>query len=177
MSYLKRRKFLGLLGGAAVCPMVVRAQQAERVRRVGVLMNYFEHDSDAQARLAAFLRGFQRFGWIDGHNAQIVVRWTESDPLRIRAGASELVAGTPDVIFASGSPLVAVLLKATRRVPIVFAGVVDPVGAGFVQSMARPGGNVTGFTQFEYSVSGKWLELLKEVSPNVTRAAELDSSS
>jgi len=169
---MKRRNFLGVLGGVAVaCSSPLGVQQAERMRRVGVLMNYFEDDPDAQARLASFLRGMQRLGWVDGRNVQIAIRWTAAVPSRIQASVAELIAIEPDAIFAPGSPAVALLKKATNKIPIVFAGVVDPVGAGFIASMARPGGNVTGFTQFEYEMSGKWLELLKEMSPNVTQAA------
>jgi putative ABC transport system substrate-binding protein len=169
---MRRRDFLIVPVGVVVaCSSPLRAQQAERMRRVGVLMNYFEDDPDAQARLASFLRGMQQLGWIDGRNAQIVIRWTAAAPDRIQASVAELIAIAPDAIFAPGSPAVALLKKVTNKIPIVFAGVVDPVGAGFVASMARPGGNVTGFTQFEYEMSGKWLELLKEMSSNVTRAA------
>ena len=169
---MRRREFLGGLAGAASAwPLATRAQQAERVRRVGIMMNYFEDDPDAQARLASFLRGMQQLGWVDGHNVEIVVRWTAAVPSRIQASVAELIAFAPNVIFAPGSPAVALLKQATDKIPIVFAGVVDPVGAGFVASMARPGGNVTGFTQFEYEMSGKWLELLKEISPHVKWAA------
>ena len=138
--------FLGVLGGVVVaCSSPLRAQQAERrMRRVGVLMNYFEDDPDAQTRLASFLRGMHQSGWVDGRNVQIVIRWTAAVPSRIQASVAELIAIAPDAIFAPGSPAVALLKKATSKIPIVFAGVVDPVGAGFVASMARPGGNVTG---------------------------------
>jgi putative ABC transport system substrate-binding protein len=141
---MRRREFLGVIGGTAMMPLAAQAQQAESMRRVGVLMNYFEDDPDAQARLASFLRGMQQLGWVDGRNVQIVIRWTAAGPGRIQASVAELIAIAPDAIFAPGSPAVALLKKATNKIPIVFAGVVDPVGAGFVASMARPGGNVTG---------------------------------
>ena len=169
---MKRREFITLVGGAAVTwPLAVRAQPVDRMRRVGVLMNYFEDDPDAQARLSSFLRGLRQLGWVDGSNVQIVIRWTAGEPTRVQASVEDLIALGPNVIFAPGSPAVALLRKTTNKIPIVFAGVVDPVGAGFVASMARPGGNVTGFTQFEYAMCGKWPELLKEIAPNVTRAA------
>ena len=168
---MKRRDFLGALGVAVAVAAYSSPLSAEQMPRVGVMMNYFEDDPDAQARLASFLRRMQQLGWVDGRNVQITIRWTAVVPDRIRTSIAELIALTPNVIFAPGSPAVALLKNATNKIPIVFAGVVDPVGAGFVASMARPGGNVTGFTQFEYEMSGKWLELLKEVSPNVTRAA------
>jgi ABC-type uncharacterized transport system substrate-binding protein len=168
---LKRRQFITLLGGAAAWPLAARAQQAERVRRIGVLMNLAADDPEGQSRLAAFLRGLQQLGWSDGGNVRIDTRWAAADVDRFRSYAAELVALAPDVILASGHPSVVALQQATRTVPIVFLQVVDPVGAGFVASLARPGGNATGFTVFEYSISGKWLELLKEVVPSVTRAA------
>ena len=171
---LKRREFITLLGGAAAAwPLAARAQQPERMRRIGVLMSLAADDPEAQARLAAFLQGLQQLGWTDGRNVRIDYRWAAGDADRIRRYAAELVALAPDVILASGSPSVAALLQATRTVPIVFAHVADPVGAGFVESLARPGGNATGFTLFEYGISGKWLELLKEIAPGVTRVAVL----
>jgi putative ABC transport system substrate-binding protein len=170
-SYIGRRKFLATLGGAAAWPLVAHAQHPERMRRIGVLMNLAAHDPEGQSRLAAFLRGLQQLGWSDGHNVRIDTRWAAADVDRFRSYAAELVALAPDVLLASGHPSMVALQQATRTVPIVFLQVVDPVGAGFVESLARPGGNVTGFTVFEYGISGKWLELLKELAPNVTRAA------
>jgi ABC-type uncharacterized transport system substrate-binding protein len=169
---MRRREFITFLVGAAIAwPLTVRAQQPGRMRRVGVLMHYAESDPDAQARFAALLQGLQQLGWTDGRNVRIETRWTAGDAGLIRKSVTELVAVAPDVIFAAGSPAVGLLLQATRTIPIVFVGVVDPVGAGFVASMARPGGNATGFIQFEYGMSGKWLELLKEIAPGVTRVA------
>ena len=169
---MKRREFLSLLGGtAAAWPLGARAQQPDRVRHIGVLMSVAEADPEAQARVAAFQQGLQQLGWIVGRNVRIDIRWGGSDAESIRRYAAELVALAPDVILATGSVTVGPLLQATRTVPIVFAYVPDPVGAGFVDSLARPGRNATGFTPFEYSVAGKWLELLKEIAPAVTRAA------
>jgi len=152
----------------------LRAQQGERVRRIGVLMASTLDDPESQARIAAFQQSLQQLGWIDGRNVSIDTRWATTNPDDIRRHAAELAALTPDVILAgTGTATVAPLLQATRTVPIVFALVIDPVGAGFVDSLARPGGNATGFTVFEYGMSGKWLELLKQLSPAVTRAAVL----
>ena len=171
---MRRREFITLLGSAAAAwPLAAHAQQAERVRRVGVLMGQAADDPQGKARVAAFLQGLQQLGWTDGRNVRIDIRWTRGNPDEIRKYAAELVALAPDVILGSGSPAVGPLLQTTRTVPIVFAAVIDPVGAGFVDSLARPGGNATGFTNFEYSTSGKWLELLKEVAPRVTRTAVL----
>ena len=159
---MKRREFITLLGGAAAAwPLAARAQQGERMRRIGVLMSTAADDPEGQARIAAFLQGLQQLGWTDGRNVRIDIRWAAGDADRIRRYAAELVALAPDVILATGGAAVGPLLQATRTVPIVFAQVADPVGAGFVDSLARPGGNATGFMQFEYSLSGKWLELLK----------------
>jgi putative ABC transport system substrate-binding protein len=170
---MRRREFITLLGGAALArPPAARAQQAERVRRVGVLMAVAADDPEGQARQTAFMQGLQEMGWSDGRNIHLDVRWGAADRDRIRY-AAELVALAPDVILAISSPTVAALQQATRKVPIVFAGVIDPVGAGFVESMARPGGNTTGFIAFEYAIAAKWLELLKEIAPSVTRAAVL----
>jgi len=171
LDQLKRREFVTLLGGAAAWPIAARAQQLDRVRRIGVLMPLAADDPEAKARLAPFLDGLQQLGWTDGRNVRIDARWPGGDADRARKYAAELVALAPDVILASSSSSVAALRQATRSVPIVFAAVIDPVGAGFVANMARPGGNITGFTAFEYSLSGKWLELLKEIAPNLTRAA------
>jgi len=171
---IERRKFIAALGGSAFAwPLAARAQQADRVRRVGVLMNLAADDPEGQARIAAFLQGLQELGWTEGRNVRIDYRWHADDADRYRTYAAELVALAPDVILASSSASTAALQQATRTVPIVFAIVVDPVGAGYVASLARPGGNVTGFTLFEYSLSGKWLELLKEIAPNLMRIAIL----
>ena len=169
---LKRREFISLLGGvAAAWPRAARAQQAGGVRRIGVLMNLASEDAEGQARLAAFHQGLQQLGWTVGRNVQIDYRWGAGNADRIRKFAAELVALAPDVILSAGSPSVAALQQATRSVPIVFVLVVDPVSSGFVDSLARPGGNITGFAWAEYSIGGKWLELLKEIAPGMTRAA------
>ena len=170
---MKRRAFITLLGGAAAWPLAARAQPTDQKRRVGVLMHMSENHAEGQARVAAFREGLQELGWIDGRNLRLEVRWGVGDAERIRRFAAELVALRADVIFASASTTVAALQKATRTVPIVFAAVIDPIGAGFVESMARPGGNSTGFVAFEYAIAAKWLELLKEIAPAVTRAAVL----
>ena len=170
---MKRREFITLLGGAAAAwPLAARAQQSERVRRIGVLMYLPADDAEGQARLAAFTQALTQLGWSDGHNLRIDTRYATADD--IRRHAAELAALAPDVLVAgTGTATVAPLLQATRTVPIVFAIVIDPVGAGFVASLAQPGGNATGTTIFEYSMSGKWLELLKEIAPNVRRVAVL----
>jgi putative tryptophan/tyrosine transport system substrate-binding protein len=172
---LHRREFITLLGGtAAAWPLAARAQQPERVPRIGVLMASAADDPENQARMAAFLQGLAQLGWTDGRNVRIDTRWATTNADDLRRHAAELAALTPDVLVAaSGTSTVAPLLQATRAVPIVFVAVVDPVGAGFVASLARPGGNATGFLMFEYGLSGKWLELLKQVAPGVTRAAVL----
>jgi putative ABC transport system substrate-binding protein len=171
---MQRRQFLGLVGGVAAWPVVARAQQGERVRRIGVLIASAADDFESQARIAGFLQGLQQLGWADGRNVRIDTRWATTNADDIRRHAVELVALTPDVLVAAtGTVTVAPLLQATRTVPIVFVQVIDPVGAGFVTSLARPGGNATGFTIFEYGMSVKWLELLKEIAPRVTRAAVL----
>jgi putative ABC transport system substrate-binding protein len=170
---LRRRQFITLLGGAAAWPLAARAQQTDRMRRIGVLMNLGADDAEGQARLAAFVQALQRLGWSDGRNLRIDHRWAAGDTGRFHRYAEELLALAPDVILAAATPSVQALQQATRTVPIVFAIVADPVGAGFVDSLARPGGNVTGFTPFEYGISGKWLELLKEIAPRVTRVAVL----
>jgi putative ABC transport system substrate-binding protein len=168
---MKRREFITLLGGAAAAwPLAARAQP-ERMRRIGVLMNPGESDPEGQARFAAFLQGLQQLGWTDGRNVRIDTRWSPGDADDTRRHATELVALAPDVILATGSATVASLLPVTHAVPIVFVLFPDPVGAGIVDSLARPGGNVTGFTSYEYGISGKWLELLKQIAPGVTRAA------
>ena len=170
---MKRREFITLLGGAAVAwPVAARAQQGEPMRRIGVLMSLGADDAEGQARLAAFSRALKQLGWSEGRNLRIDTRWTTADD--IRKHAAELVALAPDVLVAGGgTATVAPLLQATRTVPIVFTVVIDPVGAGFVASLAHPGGNATGFTVYEYSMSGKWLELLKEIAPRVSRVAVL----
>ena len=171
---MQRRDFIRFLGGASAWPLAARAQQSDRVRRIGVLMAATADDPDYQARIAAFQQGLQQLGWSDGRNVHIDTRWATTKPDDIRRHAAELAALAPDVILAgTGTATVAPLLQATRTVPIVFAVVIDPVGAGFVDSLARPGGNATGFTVFEYGMSGKWLELLKQIAPAVTRAAVL----
>jgi putative ABC transport system substrate-binding protein len=171
---VKRRAFITLLGGVAAWPIAARAQQG--VRRIGIMMNLAADDPEGQARVAAFLQGLQEAGWVVGRNAQIDIRWGMGDPERIRKNVTELLALTPDVVFATTFPIVMELQQATRAVPIVFAGLFDPVGAGLVTSLARPGGNTTGFASFEYSLSVKWLELLKQVAPRVTRVAVLRDS-
>jgi putative tryptophan/tyrosine transport system substrate-binding protein len=169
---MRRREFITLVGGTALmAPRTAFAQATDRMRRIGVLMNSEEDEPVGQTRIAAFLGGLQQLGWTDGRNVRIDTRWLAGDPNY--KYAAELVGLAPDVILAGASPSVAALQRVTRSVPIVFANVVDPVGAGFVASLARPGGNTTGFSAFEYSLSGKWLELLKEIAPNVTRAAVL----
>jgi len=171
---MRRRDVITLLGGAAAAwPLAARAQQSDRVRRIGVLIPVAADDAEAKARLAAFRQGLRQLGWIDGRNVQIDTRWSGGDPERIRTHAAELVALTPDVILAAGGVVMGPLLQATRTVPIVFTQTPDPVGAGFVASLARPGGNATGFALFEFGISVKWLELLKEIAPRVTRAAAL----
>jgi putative ABC transport system substrate-binding protein len=168
---MKRREFITLLGGVAAWPLAARAQQPEQMRRIGVLTNLVADDPEAQARVGAFLQGLQELGWAVGRNMRIEYRWGAGDADRTRGYAAELVALAPDVILTSGASALAPLLQATRSVPVVFAQVPDPVGAGFVNSLARPGGNTTGFITYEYGLSGKWLELLTQIAPSVTRAA------
>jgi putative ABC transport system substrate-binding protein len=172
---MRRRAFILALGGAvAAWPLAARAQQrAERVRRIGVLVAIAPDDPEAQARVAAFIHELQQLGWTDGRNVRVDIRWGAGDAERIRRYAAELAALAPDVILAVGGAAVGPLLQTTRTVPIVFTLTPDPVGAGFVDSLARPGGNATGFTNFEYGIGVKWLELLKEIAPRVTRAAVL----
>jgi putative ABC transport system substrate-binding protein len=171
---MKRREFLSVLGGAAVAlPLAARAQQPERMRRIGVLLPFAADDAEAQTRVGAFLQGLQQLGWTIGGNVRIDTRWAAGKADDIRRHAAELVALAPDVILAHGGVTVGPLMQATRTVPIVFPVVGDPVAAGFVDSLARPGGNVTGFMTFEYSIAGKWLELLKQIAPDVTRVAVL----
>jgi putative tryptophan/tyrosine transport system substrate-binding protein len=170
---MRRREFIVALGSAAAYPLAARAQQPERMRRIGVLLPTAADNPDFQARLGSFLQGLALAGWTVGRDVRIDIRWAGVDIADIRRHAAELVALAPDVILAHGTPAVGPLLQVSRTVPIVFPTGVDPVGAGFVDSLARPGGNATGFMSFEYSLSGKWLELLKQVAPGVTRAAVL----
>jgi putative tryptophan/tyrosine transport system substrate-binding protein len=170
---MRRREFITLLGGAAVWPLAARAQQGERVRRIGILLPAAADDPVFQTRLAAFHQELQQLGWAIGRNVRIDTRWATTNAAEIRRHVAELVALAPDVILATGTSTVGPLLQATRTVPIVFPAIGDPVGAGFVDSLARPGGNATGFMSYEYSLSGKWLELLKQIAPGVTRVAVL----
>jgi ABC-type uncharacterized transport system substrate-binding protein len=170
---MRRREFIGLLGSATAWPVAPRAQAPDRVRRVGVLMSIAPDDPQAQARLATFRAGLEQLGWTDRRNVQIDIRFGGGDPGRIRKSAAELLDLTPDVVLANGASGVAPMLELTRTVPIVFALVNDPVGAGYVESLSRPGGNATGFTIFDYSISSKWLELLKEIAPNVKQVGVL----
>ena len=170
-----RREFIALVGGVAVWPLAARAQQPERVRRIGVLLPFAEGDPEGPVRTSAFLKALQQLGWTDGSNLRIDYRRTLGDAERTRRYATELVALAPDVILGIGAN-VAALLQATRSVPIIFVAVPDPVGAGFVESLARPGGNASGFTTFEYSIGAKWLELLKEIAPGMKRAAVIRST-
>jgi ABC-type uncharacterized transport system substrate-binding protein len=167
---VKRREFIGLLGSAVTWPLAARAQQPERMRRIGVLLPATAGDADFQARLGAFLQRLQQSGWSIGRNMRIDTRWATADAGDIRRHAVELAAVGPDVILAHGASTVGPLLQATRTVPIVFPAVSDPVGAGFVDSLSRPGGSATGFMTYEYSIGGKWLQLLKEIAPRMTRA-------
>jgi putative tryptophan/tyrosine transport system substrate-binding protein len=171
---VKRREFITLLGGAtAAWPLAARAQQRERVRRIGVLMPLAADDPLSPARITAFAQALQELGWRDGRNVRIDYRWAAGDAARFHRYAQELLALAPDVILAGAGPSVVALQQTTHTVPIVFVGVADPVGAGFTESLARPGGNTTGFTVFEFGIGGKWLELLKEIAPGVTRVAIL----
>jgi putative ABC transport system substrate-binding protein len=171
---MRRREFITILSGAAAMwPLAARAQQSDRVRRIGVLMASTADDPEFKARIAAFQQGLQQLGWSDGRNVQIDIRWGVADAASSRRYAAEMVALAPDVILTGASAATAAVQEATRTLPIVFVNVSDPVGAGYVASLARPGGNVTGFTFVEYGMSGKWLELLKEIAPRVTRVAVL----
>ena len=167
---MKRREFITLLGGAVALPLAANAQQPEPMRRIGVLFPGGADDQGGQARLTAFLQGLQSLGWTDGRNVRIEYRWGGSDAERLRKHAEELAELAPDVILATGTGALG-LLQTTRTVPIVFVQVTDPVGGGFVKSLARPGGNATGFSALEYGMSGKWLELLKQMAPGIARAA------
>ncbi|MGC1957742.1 MAG: ABC transporter substrate-binding protein [Pseudolabrys sp.] len=168
---MQRRDFLGVLGGAVAWPLSARAQQPEPTRRIAVLMGYAANDPLSQPRIAAFLQGLSELGWSDSRNLQIDYRWTGADVEQIKEFAKELVALEPDVILAQSTPVTAALQRETTGIPIVFVIVSDPVGAGFVANLARPGGNITGFINLEESMGGKWLELLKEVAPAVKHAA------
>src|SRR5262245_42533666 len=169
-----RREFMVLLGGAAATwPLAAKAQQLERMGRVGVLVNLSENDPDGQDVVAAFVRELQRWGWSGGRNVRIDTRWGAGDRERYRTLAAELVGLVPDVLLAATTDVVAALQRASQATPIVFVGIIDPIGSGLVASMARPGGNATGFTVFEYAIAAKWLELLKEIAPSLTRVAVL----
>jgi putative ABC transport system substrate-binding protein len=171
---VKRREFITLLGGAAVAwPLAALAQQRERMRRIGVLLPATADDAEYQAWVGAFLQELAKSGWSIGHNVRIDIRWATDNSDAVRRHAAELAALAPDVVLAPGASALGPLLQVTRTVPIVFAIVADPVGAGFIDSLARPGGNATGFTSFEYAIGGKWLELLKQIGPDVTRIAIL----
>jgi putative ABC transport system substrate-binding protein len=171
---MRRRDFVLAMGGAAAWPLTTRAQQhTAGVRRIGVLMNYAADDQAAQTRLTAFLQQMQQLGWSEGRNLHSEIRWGAGDAQRIQKAAAELVALAPDVTLVTGSPAAAPLLQATRTLPIVFVQVTDPVGAGFVQSLSRPGGNATGFSNFEYGTSAKWLDLLRQIEPQLSRVAVL----
>ena len=174
---MRRREFLGILGCAAAWPIASKAQPADRTRVVGVLTNLGPDDPEAKARITVFEQTLQQLGWAVGRDLKIEIRETGSDLDQLRRYAAELVALAPDVILTIGSVALAPLQQATRTIPIVFVNVPDPVGAGFVQSMAQPGGNITGFSNFEYSMSGKWAELLKQIAPKATRALVLRDSS
>ena len=171
--HVKRRAFIGALGGAAAWPTMARAQQGERMRRIGVLTPFAADDPESMARIAAFLQGLGETGWAVGRNVRIDYRWSAGDPDLTRKAATELVALAPDVILATGTPVTAALQQASLSVPIVFAQVPDPVANGFVASLARPSGNTTGFTTYDYAGSAKWVEILKEIAPAVRRAAVL----
>jgi putative ABC transport system substrate-binding protein len=174
MLDVSRRRVFGLLGGAAVAwPLAARAQQPDRMRRIGVLMNLAEGDREGLARLAAFKQALHQLGWMEDRNTRFDIRWGAGNDEHFRTLAMQLVSLSPDVILAAAGSTMPALLQATHTIPIVFAQVPDPVGAGFVDSLARPGANATGFTNFEYGMGGKWLELLKEVAPGATRAAVL----
>jgi putative ABC transport system substrate-binding protein len=170
---MRRREFLGVLGSAAAIPLAAHAQQGERIRRVGVLLPATSDDPEFQARVGAFHQALALLGWTIGRNVRIDTRWATANAAEIRRHAAELAALAPDVILAHGASTVAPLLQATRAVPVVFPVVSDPVASGLVESLARPGGNATGFSVNEYGISGKWLELLKQIAPQVTRAAVL----
>ena len=171
---MRRREFIGGLSGAAIAlPLAVRAQPSERIRRIGVLMNLASDDREGQSRFALFRRSLQDIGWVDGQNVKIDARWGAGNVDQYRKYAAELVALEPDIVVTATTPAVLALRQATRNVPIVFVGVIDPVGSGLVASLSRPGGNVTGFLLFEYALAAKWLDVLKEIAPGLTRVAVL----
>jgi putative ABC transport system substrate-binding protein len=171
---MTRRQFIKVLGGAAAAwPFAVRAQQGEGVRRVGIFMDLSEQDAEGQTRVAAFRKGLQDLGWTEGRNVKFDYRWTAGDPARMRRYAAELVGLAPEVIMNGGLPTLVAMQQETRTIPIVFAQVLDPVGAGFVESLSRPGGNITGFVSFEYTMAGKWLETLKLIAPDIVRVAAI----
>jgi putative tryptophan/tyrosine transport system substrate-binding protein len=172
---VRRRAFIAALGGAAAWPLVARAQ--DRIRRIGVLMNFDANDTAQAARLAKFQEALEALGWIEGRNIHVETRWTHGDTDQVRKDVAELIALSPDAILVTTTPALTILERATKTVPIVFASIVDPVGSRLVATMSRPGGNATGFVAFEYALAGKWLELLKEIAPRVTRAAVLRDSS
>ena len=173
---MRRRALIALIGGAAAWPLAARAQQVDRVRRIGVVPPYTQTDREGQARIAAFLDTLQRLGWSDGRNLRIDYRWAAGDADRIKAFAAELVHSAPDLIVGAGNPLLVELHRLTSSIPIVFTQVSDPIGSGIVAGYARPGGNITGFTNFEPAMGGKWLGVLKEAAPNMRRAAILFGS-
>jgi putative tryptophan/tyrosine transport system substrate-binding protein len=168
---MRRREFIATLGAATAWPLAARTQQAERFRRVGVFMDLAEKDAEGQARVTAFRRGLQDLGWTEGRNVRFDYRWTAGDPALMRRYAAEMVGLAPEVIMNGGLPTLVAMQQETRTIPIVFAQVLDPVGAGFVESLARPGGNITGFVSFEYSMAGKWLDTLSHIAPRTTRIA------
>jgi putative tryptophan/tyrosine transport system substrate-binding protein len=171
---MRRRDFITLIGGASmIWPFVARAQQGDGVRRIGIFMDLSEQDAEGQTRVAAFRKGLQDLGWTEGRNVKFDTRWTAGDPVRMRRYAAELVGLAPEVIMNGGLPTLVAMQQETRTIPIVFAQVLDPVGAGFVKNLASPGGNITGFVSFEYSMAGKWLETLKLIAPNITRIAAI----
>jgi putative tryptophan/tyrosine transport system substrate-binding protein len=170
---MKRREFITLLGGVAVWPLAARAQQRERSRRIGVLSNPGPDDAEMQSRVAAFEHGLQQLGWTVGRDLQIDYRWSYGDAARLRAHAAELVALAPEVLLATSGVSILPLVNVSRSIPIVFAQTIDPVGLGVVERLSRPGGNITGFTQFEYGIVTKWLELLRQIAPSAERAAVL----
>jgi putative ABC transport system substrate-binding protein len=172
MLGIGRRQFITLFGSAAAAPLAARAQQDSRIRRVGVLVPFSADDEEGQRRIAAFLKELQQFGWVKGRNIQIMDRWGAADAERIRSSMVELL-GVADVILSQGSSITSALQQATKTVPVVFVNVADPVGAGFVDNLSRPGGNITGFMNFEYGMSSKWLELLKEIVPRMSRVGVL----
>jgi putative ABC transport system substrate-binding protein len=173
MSDMRRREFITLFGGATAWPLAARAEQPERLRRIGVLMNPTPEDQEAQKRLAAFVQELRRLGWSEDHNLNIEIRWARGEAASVRRHAAELVSLAPDVILTTGGFGVGPLQQETRTIPLVFVSVADPVGSGFVANLARPGGNTTGFENFEYGIGAKWLELLKQIAPHLTRAVIL----